>query len=203
MKKSICVALLVAFLVPVICMAAGDRPRIAVLQFENKAEKSWWYSRGGAAAQDVFVTELVKSGKFRVIDRERLDAIMREKNLSLSGDIDPSTATRVGKLLGVQYFLTGAVTEYGSSTAGARAPSVGGLPSFSLKRKKFSAAMNARIIDSETGEILWADESRKEEKASKVFVGGAGGGVDNDALFDKVLKPVIQELVSSIKAADL
>jgi curli biogenesis system outer membrane secretion channel CsgG len=203
MKKLMCAVLLATFLLPAIAMAAGDRPRIAVLQFENKAEHSWWHSRGGAAAQDVFVTELVKSGKFRVIDRERLDALMREKNLSASGDIDPSTATRMGKLLGVQYFLTGAVTEYGSTTAGARAPSIGGLPSFSMKRKKFSAAMNARIIDAETGEILWADESRKVEKASKVFVGGVGGGVDNDALFDKVLKPVIQELVASIKAADL
>ncbi len=203
MKKLLTVVVLTALLVPAIAMAAGDKPRIAVLQFENKAEKSWWYSRGGAAAQDIFVTELVKSGKFRVIDRERLDALMRENNLSSSGAIDPSTATKFGKLLGVQYFLTGAVTEYGSTSAGARAPSVGGLPSFSMKRKKFSAAMNARIIDTTTGEILWADESRKEEKASKVFVGGAGGGVDNDALFDKVLKPVIQELVASIKAADL
>ena len=34
--------------------AAEDKPRIAVLQFDNKANVSWWYSNGAAAAQDVF-----------------------------------------------------------------------------------------------------------------------------------------------------
>lgn len=205
MKKA-CLVLLAAFIVAaVLAPAAGasDKPRIAVLQFENKADYAWWHSRGGAAAQDVFVTELVKSGKFRVIDRERLDALMREKNLSLSGDVSADTAVRAGRLLGVEYFLTGAITEYGSSSSGAQARSIGGLPSFSVKKKKFIAAMNARVIDAETGEILWADESRKEEKSSKVFVSGIGGGVDDDKMFDRVLKPMIGELTASLKASDL
>ena len=35
-------------------------------------------------------------------------------------------------------------------------------------------------------------------------VGGFGGGVDNDQrMFDKVMKPVIQQLVASLKAADI
>jgi curli biogenesis system outer membrane secretion channel CsgG len=94
--------------------AASDKPRIAVLEFKNKAQNQWWWNGGAEAAQDVFVTELVKSGKFRVIDREQLAALMQEKNLALDGDIDPATAIKAGQLLGCQYFLTGAVTEYGA-----------------------------------------------------------------------------------------
>ncbi|MEM6454233.1 MAG: CsgG/HfaB family protein [Acidobacteriota bacterium] len=176
---------------------AADKPRIAVIEFTSKADNQWWYRNGSAAAQDVFVTELVKSGKFRVIDRERLNTLMREKNLSLSGDIDPSTAVRAGKLLGVEYFLTGSVTEYGKTDAGGSGFGV------SAKRRKFVAAMNARIIHAETGEILWADEARDEESSVKVRVFGVGGGVDDDRMFDKVMKPVIQQLAASIKAADL
>ncbi len=183
--------------------AASDKPRIAVLEFKSKAENQWWYHNGAAAAQDVFVTELVKSGKFRVVEREQLAALMQEKNLVLSGDIDPSTAVKVGKLLGVNYLLTGAVTEYGSTDTQVHTPGVRRLPGVSVGKKKFVAAMNARMIDTETGEILWADEARGEEGSSKVFVGGFGGGVDDDRMFDKVMKPVIQELVASIKAADL
>ncbi len=192
-----------------VCAAAaigGDRPRIAVLEFKAKADQQWyhWWNQGGAAAaQDVFVTELVKTGKFRVIEREQLSALMAEKNLSLSGDVDASSAIQAGKLLGVKYFLTGAVTEYGTSTAGGSAPSVGGLPSFSFKKKTFAAAMNARLIDTETGEIVWADESRKETKSAKVRVAGAGGGADDQAMFDKVLKPAVQDLVASLRAADI
>lgn len=174
-----------------------DKPRIAVLKFENKADNQYWWHGGAEAMQDVFVTELVKSGKFRVIDRERLDALMAEKNLSVSGALDPSTAVRAGKLLGVEYFLTGAITEYGADTAGGSGFGI------SVKRKKFVAAANARIIDTETGEILWADEARAQEKSAKVRVAGIGGGVDDQRMFDKVMKPVVAELAASIKAADL
>lgn len=177
--------------------APSDKPRIAVLEFKNKADNQWWYHGGAAAAQDVFVTELVKSGKFRVIDREQLAAIMQEKNLALSGDLDPATAMKMGKLVGCQYFLTGAVTEFGNTKVGGHGFGV------SAGKNKFVAAMNARIIDTETGEILWADEARGEESSVKVSVFGVGGGVDDSRMFDKVMKPVIQQLTASIKAADL
>jgi curli biogenesis system outer membrane secretion channel CsgG len=183
--------------------AASDKPRIAVLEFKNKADNQWWYSGGAAAAQDVFVTELVKSGKFRVVEREQLAALMQEKGLTLSGDVDPSTAVRVGKLLGVNYLLTGAVTEYGVTGSNVNTPGIGRLPGVSVGKKTFVGAMNARLIDTSTGEIVWADEARGEEKNSKVYVGGFGGGVDDDRMFDKVLKPVIQQLMASLKAADI
>ncbi|MCB1008112.1 MAG: hypothetical protein KDB94_04360 [Acidobacteria bacterium] len=203
MKRSLSVVAIVAVaLASVAAVAhAADKPRIAVLEFKNKADNQWWYHGGAAAMQDVFVTELVKSGKFRVIDREQLAALMAEKNLSLSGDVDPSSAVKAGKLLGCQYFLTGAVTEYGSQQTGAHgAYGIG----FSGKKKTFTAAANARIIDTTTGEIVWADEARGEDANFKLSIAGFGGGVDNDErMFDKVMKPVVQQLVASIKAADI
>ena len=194
---SLCAALLVAAAALPALAAAGDKPRIAVLEFKNKAENQWWYSGGAAAAQDVFVTELVKSGKFRVVEREQLEALMQEKNLSLSGDVDPKTAVRVGKLLGVNYILTGSVTEYGNTDV-----SGGGGGVFAGKRK-FVAALNARLIDTSTGEVAWADEASQEEASIKVSVFGVGGGVDDNRMFDKVMKPCIQKLTASLKAADL
>lgn len=182
---------------------ASDKPRIAVLEFKNKADNQYWWHGGAEAMQDVFVTELVKSGKFRVMDREALAAVMREKNLALSGDIDPATAVQAGKLIGVKYLLTGSVTEYGLDDAGASGPGVGGLPSFSVKKRTFTAAANARLIDAETGEIVWADEARAEESSRKIRVGGFGGGVDDRRMFDKVMKPVIADLTASLKAADI
>ncbi len=88
--------------------AQSNKPRVAVLEFKNKASHySWnWYD-AGRGAQDMLVTELVKTGKYRVIEREQLAAIMQEKNLSLSGDIDPRTAVKIGKMLGVEYLIAG------------------------------------------------------------------------------------------------
>ena len=202
-----CAALLLALAAPLAFAAepkAGGKPRIAVLEFTNKADNQWWWHGGAAAAQDVFVTELVKSGKFRVVEREQLEALMKEKNLTLSGDVDPATAVRVGKLLGVNYLLTGAVTEYGAEDKGAHGSGFRGLPGFGVHKKTFTAALNARLIDTSTGEIVWADEARSEESHSNVDVGGFGGGVSNDdRMFDKVMKPCIQQLTASLKAADL
>jgi curli biogenesis system outer membrane secretion channel CsgG len=197
---AICGALLLAIVAaPGLTRAAGksDKPRIAVLEFKNKADNQWWYKGGAEAAQDVFVTELVKSGKFRVVEREQLEALMKEKGLTLSGDVDPKTAVRVGKLLGVNYLLTGAVTEYGNTDV-----SGGGGGVFAGKRK-FVAALNARIIDTSTGEISWADEASQEESSVRVSVFGVGGGVDDNRMFDKVMKPCIQKLVASLKNADI
>jgi curli biogenesis system outer membrane secretion channel CsgG len=194
---ALCAALLLAVLAAPALVSAGDKPRVAVLEFKNKADNQWWYHGGAEAAQDVFVTELVKSGKFRVVEREQLEALMQEKNLSLSGDVDPKTAVRIGKLLGVNYLLTGAVTEYGTTDV-----SGGGGGVFAGKRK-FVAALNARLIDTSTGEVVWADEASQEEASIKVSVFGVGGGVDDNRMFDKVMKPCIQKLTASLKAADL
>ena len=191
------VALLATVVAPTLSSAAGDKPRIAVLEFKNKADNQWWYHGGAEAAQDVFVTELVKSGKFTVVDRERLDAMMQEKGLQQSGDIDPKTAIKLGKILGLNYLLTGAVTEYGNTDV-----SGGGGGVFAGKRK-FVAALNARLINASTGEVVWADEATQEEASIKVSVFGVGGGVDDNRMFDKVMKPCIQKLVASLKAADL
>jgi curli biogenesis system outer membrane secretion channel CsgG len=181
----------------------SGKPRIAVLEFTNKANNQWWFQNGAAAAQDVFVTELVKSRKFVVIEREKINAIMQEKGLTLSGDVSAKTAMQIGKLLGVNYMLTGALTEYGNTDTNAHGPGMGNVPSFGVHKRVFVAALNARVFNVSTGEIAWADEARKEESSSSVSVGGFGGGVHDDRMFDKVLKPIIQELVASLKASDL
>lgn len=208
--KRVLTLVLCAVLAPALSASLGaaeggssGKPRIAVLEFSNKANNQWWFQNGAAAAQDVFVTELVKSRKFVVVEREKINAIMQEKGLTLSGDVDAKTAMRIGKLLGVNYMLTGALTEYGNTDTNAHGPGVGNLPSFGVHKRTFVAAMNARVFNISTGEIVWADEARKEESSSSVSVGGFGGGVHDDRMFDKVLKPIIQELVASLKSSDL
>jgi curli biogenesis system outer membrane secretion channel CsgG len=208
MKRILSLALLciLALTLTASTTSAGDKstkPRIAVIEFKNKADNQWWYHGGAEAMQDVFVTELVKSGKFRVVEREQLQALMEEKNLTLSGDVDPNTAVKIGKLLGVNYLLTGSVTEYGVTDKGAHGRSIGRIPGFAAGKRSFVAAVNARLIDTSTGEIAWADEASAEESSVKVNVGGFGGGVDDDRMFDKVMKPVIQQLAGSLKSADL
>ena len=166
--------------------------RLAVLPFQNKTNNQSWHQGGAQAMQDVFVTELVKSGKFSVVEREQLEALLKKNNLALSGDVDPSTAVKVGKLLGVNYLLTGAVTESGNTDV-----SSGG-----NKARKRSLGMNVKtkLIDTSTGEIVWAKEARAEESGVKVSVGGFRGGVDDDR-FHRLMKDCAQQIGQKIAAA--
>lgn len=91
---------------------AQAKIRIAVSNFENNSTWSWWGDNLGRAAADELATQLVQTGKFTVIERAQLDAILREQNLGASGAVTPATAAKVGKLLGVQLLLTGSITAF-------------------------------------------------------------------------------------------
>ena len=188
-------------------LAQGNKPRVAVLEFKNKASHyTWTWYEAGRGAQDMLVTELVKSGKYRVIEREQLAAIMQEKGLSLSGDIDPRTAVKIGKMLGVEYLIAGSVTELGVTDRGASVPGgLGrfGIPSVSVKSQKAEAALDARAFSTSTGEIVWADTARDEKSDSSVYVAGAGGGASDHGKVDKLMRPVVQKLAASFSKADL
>jgi curli biogenesis system outer membrane secretion channel CsgG len=166
--------------------------KLAILPFVEQSNRQM--PRGGVrAAQDVFVTEIVKSGTFIVLPRQKTQAAIAKNNLTLSGDVDPSTAVKVGKLLGVNYLLTGAVTEYGVTNKNAPRGAQGNV----------SLRVKTRLIDTSTGEIVWADEVRAEQTATNVSVGGFGGGVDDDRLFNRLAKDCAQQVAAKLKSAKL
>lgn len=52
--------------------------------------------------------------------------------------------------------------------------------------------------ETSTGEVVWTDQARSQQDSTKVSVFGVGGGVDDNRMFDKVMKPAIKELVASL-----
>ena len=187
--------------------AEAPKPRVAILEFKNKTEGyAWSWYRAGEAAQDMFVTELVKRGSFRVMERERLDAILEEKNLHLSGDIDPKTAVKLGKMIGVEYLIVGAVTELGVADRNVNVPTYlfgGRVPSVDVRSQKMDAALDARAFSTTTGEIVWADTASESTSDSSVYVAGAGGGVEDHRKLDRLLRPVVMKLADSLGRAKI
>jgi curli biogenesis system outer membrane secretion channel CsgG len=206
MKRSLPAVALLALFTASPLLAQGAKPRVAILEFKNKASHyTWTWYEAGRGAQDMLVTELVKSGKYRVIEREQLQAIMQEKHLSVSGDIDPKTAIQFGKMLGVEYLIAGSVTELGVTDRGASVPGgfLRGLPSVNVRSQKAEAALDARAFSTSTGEIVWADTARDEKSDASVYVAGAGGGASDHGKVDKLMRPVVQKLAASFAKANL
>ena len=52
----------------------------------------------GFGLADLLITDLARSGQLRVVDRLRVDALMRELALAGSGRVDSASAPRAGRL---------------------------------------------------------------------------------------------------------
>lgn len=98
----------------------GSEPKVAVLDFANDSFfESEVLGRGVAS---MFESALVRSGRFVVVDRENLTEVVREQKLDMAG-ITAKDYTSIGQILGVDYLISGTVTEFGIKRTGT---SVGG-----------------------------------------------------------------------------
>ncbi|MBR1417470.1 MAG: hypothetical protein IJ576_00735 [Synergistaceae bacterium] len=88
---------------------AYARPRLSVRAFEDRTQEKDNPAPAGAI-MDMMVTELDKAKIFDLIERERLDYLAQELKLAQEGLLDPETAPQIGKLKGVQYTMTAAIT---------------------------------------------------------------------------------------------
>jgi len=167
------------------------KPRVAVMDFDNKAQYGDW--RIGHGASDMLATELVKMGKYSVIERNKLASLLKEQDFGSSGRIDPTTAVKIGKVLGVDFVVTGAVTEYGQSSSG------GGGGGVHVGKKGYHAAVDVRIINAATGEIVFADSAEHHDTSMSVRVFGIGGGESfNEQKATKVLREAIEKVVAKM-----
>ncbi len=177
--------------------ALAGKPRVAVIDFDSEDRNFWshWRDHKHEVEFEVnalFMNELVKSGKFTVIERQRLDAILQEQGLSLSGQVSANSAVSAGQLLGVDYMLTGRITKFGERQVGGQA---GWRIAMSAKKKTLEGGLSVRLINTTTGEIVFADEATGEDSNFKFTVFGTGGGVDYDeTAVDKVFRPAVEEL---------
>src|SRR5262245_13110231 len=86
------------------------RPTVALLDFDYGSINHWWSGNEdiGKGIADLIVDGLVEDGSFRVIERKRIDAILKEQNFNDSDRVDPSAkAAKIGKALGVKYLIVG------------------------------------------------------------------------------------------------
>jgi hypothetical protein len=58
---------------------------------------------------------LVNSGKFKIVDRRRLDQIRNEQNFQMSGEVSDNSAVSIGNMLGANIVITGELTGTGSN----------------------------------------------------------------------------------------
>jgi curli biogenesis system outer membrane secretion channel CsgG len=178
--------------------ALGRKKRVAVFDFDYatvQSSSAALFGQNvdvGKGISDLLVRNLVKDGTYSVIERKALDKIMAEQNFSNSDRANPTSAAKLGKLLGVDAIIVGSVTQFGNDTKNTNVGGGGGgwggfgVGGFSHKKSKAICVVDARIVDIDTAEILGVATGKGESsRESTSLLGGGsnwhgfgGGAVD-------------------------
>src|SRR5215831_12610664 len=112
-----------------------------------------------------------------------LDKVIAEQNFSNSDRADPTSAAKIGKVLGVDAIVIGSITQFGrddkkTSVGGGGLGGVTGrfgIGGIAKNDSKAVVAITARLINTDTAEILASATGRGESSRSGTNLIGAGG----------------------------
>src|ERR1700732_1862840 len=167
--------------------AAPRKKRVAVIDFDYATVHSGIAALFGQDVDvgkgitDLMVTNLVKDGTYSVIERKALDKLMQEQNFSNSDRANPTSAAKLGKLLGVDAIIVGSITQFGNDTKNMNIGGAGGnwggfgIGGIGRKKSKAIVAVDARVVDIDTAEILGVASGKGESQRESTSLLGGGG----------------------------
>ncbi len=169
----------------------GPKRRVAVVKFEDKT--SFGRGRLGSAATDILMTELSRSGGFLMMSRSDTTEILDEQAFGKSGMVNPATATASGKMLGLNAIVTGSISQFGVKTQGS---------DFLVGKQKLqqaTAVVDIRVVDAETGQIIFAESGTGiyETKTTEVLGIGQSAGYD-ETLGGNALRAAIAQFIDNL-----
>lgn len=167
----------------------GPKLRVGVVNFLNKTPSK--VLGLGDAASDILGTILQRTERFIVIPQQDIQSILEQQRMGASGMLDPETAAEMGKILGLNAIVTGAVSAYSEAEEGS---------DFIVGKSKKQIArvtVDYRIVDATTGVQLMADSGTGIYEKRVTTVLGAGGRASYDpdlrdgALRDALTKAMV------------
>jgi len=126
----------------------GQKKVIALLPVANKTSEHI----NTEAIADKLQIQLLKSGTLRFVDRSKIKAMTEQFDLAGSGMMDFNTVKNAGKVIGADFFLSGSLSS---------------IEKRSRTKSLTYYRLSMRLIDTETNEIVWADEFEIKKKSSK------------------------------------
>jgi len=187
-KNILTIITLALFVVP---PAIAERVRIGIgeIEYVGAEQSSSRHSRSTSgdmgAFADMMTTALVKTKKLDVMERGRLSEVLKEQGLSIFGLTGSGSQNETLNVTGIDYVLTGAITQYGKSE---KAMAVKG---FAAGGESWTMSVDIRVLNIQTGRIEIAEtvltrlSGGMAVKTSK-FAGG--GSSDKSEMVGKLLR---------------
>ncbi|ALO33676.1 penicillin-binding protein activator LpoB [Colwellia sp. MT41] len=133
-------------------LTANSRPIIFVESIKNKTSEHI----DTESITDSIATKLLRSGKFRFVDMDRVAAARKQLEFQQnSGMVDTNKAMQLGKQVGAQYMLYGNLASIVKSNK---------------DQSDVYYKFTLRLMDLESGLVEWADETEIRKTKEKEFV---------------------------------
>ncbi|MES2297935.1 MAG: CsgG/HfaB family protein [Pseudomonadota bacterium] len=153
--------------------AFANLPAVTIREFRSSVQEI-----GARGATDIFMTALIKTHKFRVLERARMnEGIAQEKALNQQG----LTTGELGqsRYVGAAFMFEGTVSEASAnSERSSFGLSLGGMGA-SRATSKDIVGIDVRVIDVESGVVLDAITVRKEIVNVETNAGGVSTALVN------------------------
>lgn len=150
-------------------LTLAARPTVAVLPFS--ADKQVVISDGrnvisgtiedqSSLLTNELVHQLVATRKFDVLERSRVDDLVKEKQFQESDYASPDEAPKIAKLLGADYFVLGRIDDFDVESEEKTIP----YSTQTYVQQEANIDLYLRIIDARTGKIVAAEKFDSEAK---------------------------------------
>jgi curli biogenesis system outer membrane secretion channel CsgG len=161
----------------------------------------------GKGIAALLVKRIAQDGKFTVVERAKVSAVLKEQDFGASGRVKKGTQARIGQIRGADFAIMGDIVAFGrddrsrGGAAGVVVPGAGGAAGVRRSEGKAVVVLNFRMVDNETSEVVMTGEARGESKRTStkgfagVFVGGVGAGGAVDFSSSNFAETIIGEAV--------
>lgn len=138
----------------------------AVLERDRDGDWGWAIKNFETTAfTNKFVTALVNTRKFDIVERQRIDDLLKEMQLTTTGITDPKRAVKAGQAIGADYVLMGEISVFEILATWMQVP---GTTRWSVTLTG-RIIVDMRIVDSRTSRVVAADKGEVEHETKALF----------------------------------
>jgi len=169
--------------------------RVAVLPVRAEVYVWGWHTE--TAVTGLLEEVVLSSGKAVLVDRQRLDAVLKEQAIARMGVTNPEGGTTIGNLLGADLLIMGTVVEAIVERGGTVWS-----PAGDLQVWRVALGLAVRIVRARDGAVVLSRLVRAEAQAVdlEVTVGGISVGLASReaGLLDRAARIAIDRLRSDV-----
>jgi curli biogenesis system outer membrane secretion channel CsgG len=168
----------------------------------------------GKGIRALLTTRVQQGGKIRIVERAKVQTVMKEQDFDASNRVKKGTGSRIGQIRGADVYVMGDIVAFGRDDRDKRV-GLGGLSRYAgpfggikvgSKEDKAVVIIDYRMVDAETSEVIDTGEARGESKRTSKGLAGvfgtstAAGGASVDMTASNFAQTIIGE--ATIDACD-